>query len=157
MPLANRDRLSTSSNQPSTGNANQPANIRLVQRSGLDSEQQEFIIDRQAHNLTPKTIRWYEQSLAHCRFTTRYVGKNRYRRLRPQAGCPCTSQMQGWTPDQLVYFLLSVTVTSGCLASPSANVASKPPPGSTMYSAINVTDMVSLTGLPLLMGCSKSL
>jgi hypothetical protein len=38
--------------------------LRLLHRDALDSELLEFGIDRQARNLTPKTLLWYDQSLA---------------------------------------------------------------------------------------------
>ena len=37
--------------------------LRLLRRDALDSELLEFAIDRQARNLTPKTLLWYDQSL----------------------------------------------------------------------------------------------
>lgn len=37
--------------------------LHLLPRSALDGELLEFAIDRQARNLAPKTLRWYEQSL----------------------------------------------------------------------------------------------
>ena len=79
MPLAAIDSSSTQIDQPSSQVDNQPAKrrlvlppgevdqplvYRLVQRLVLDNELQEFIIDRQARNLTPKTILWYRTSLA---------------------------------------------------------------------------------------------
>lgn len=42
---------------------NQPA-LRVLPRAALDDELLEFTIDRQARNLTPKTLHWYEQSLS---------------------------------------------------------------------------------------------
>lgn len=48
---------------PVRSTQDQPAS-HVVPRSPLDGELLEFQIDRQARNLTPKTLRWYEQSLA---------------------------------------------------------------------------------------------
>ncbi len=42
---------------------NQPAFPFLVPKSDLDHDLQEFFIDREARNLTPKTLLWYRQSL----------------------------------------------------------------------------------------------
>lgn len=41
---------------------NQPA-LQLLRPCPLDGELLEFAIDRQARNLTPKTLKWYQQSL----------------------------------------------------------------------------------------------
>ena len=40
----------------------QPA-LRLLSRDPLTRELGEFLLDRRARNLTPKTLRWYEQAL----------------------------------------------------------------------------------------------
>jgi len=41
----------------------QPSQLKIVSQSPLDCELREFLIDRQARNLTPKTLSWYRQSL----------------------------------------------------------------------------------------------
>ncbi|UCC75603.1 MAG: site-specific integrase [Anaerolineales bacterium] len=43
--------------------SDQPSRLFLLSKSDLDRDTQEFLIDRQARNLTPKTLRWYRQSL----------------------------------------------------------------------------------------------
>lgn len=42
----------------------QPSRLFLLPKSDLDLDLQEFLIDREARNLAPKTLRWYTQSLA---------------------------------------------------------------------------------------------
>ena len=41
----------------------QPANLKLVRHPDLTVQLQEFLTDRQARGLSPKTLKWYRQSL----------------------------------------------------------------------------------------------
>jgi len=46
------------------GAQDQPSRLKLLPRYTLDSDLQEFAIDRRARNLSRKTLLWYSQSLA---------------------------------------------------------------------------------------------
>ena len=41
----------------------QPSRLVLLPKSDLDQDLREFLVDRRARNLSPKTLRWYEASL----------------------------------------------------------------------------------------------
>ena len=46
--------------------ANDQPSLRVLPKSSLAYDLQEFLIDRQARNLAPKTLLWYRQSLGTC-------------------------------------------------------------------------------------------
>lgn len=63
--------------------ANNQPSLRLLPHSELDAELQEFTIDRQARNLAPKTLLWYDQSLAHFRAFCMAEGVSSLAQVRP--------------------------------------------------------------------------
>lgn len=44
-------------------NSDQPANLIILQQHPIDLDYHEFLLDRKARNLRPKTLLWYSQSL----------------------------------------------------------------------------------------------